>query len=383
MINFEEILIVNITGAVLLFLLPHIKITDKLNVFLSDRLFTTMRLLAIFALIIEIITFYIDGHAGKLINILSYLLNGYLFFASAAVGMLWVLYIDFSIYRNTKRIFKILPAASLPLFTVTVLLAGDMFGLGIIFSITSENIYVRGNLIWISYAVVFLYYSYSIFLSLYSARKSGVATFDAHYFVIPCVLGTLVQGMHYGITFGWFGVSIAFILLQMRRQNLNAYIDSLSGLYNRRYYDYFLNKIVCSAGCKTLSGIMLDINAFKRINDSFGHKVGDDAICKLSNILLNVKTENFTVFRLSGDEFVFIGKNQSELETQQLIGDLQTKIESFNKKSGKPYKLSLAIGYYICEVKDFNSDDFFNKIDNKMYESKAAYYEQLKIDQTA
>ena len=379
MINLEEIIVVNVTGVVLLLLLPYVKIAGNKKTIFGDRIFTIMRWMSIFALTAEIISFLIDGYPGKVNNILSYVFNGYLFFASASVGMLWILYIDFSIYQNIKRIRKFMSIISLPLLIVVALIVGDMFGFGNIFSISAENVYIRGNLVWVSYVTVFVYYAYSIVLSLYATHKNGIAPFDAHYFVIPCIVGTLVQGMHYGITFGWFGVSIAFILIQMRRQNFNAYIDSLSRLYNRGYYDYFLDKIVRSKRCKNLSGIMMDINAFKSINDCFGHKVGDDAICELSNILMNVCTKNSTIFRLAGDEFVIISKNQSDYETKNLICDLQTKIESFNNQSKKPYKLSVAVGYCICDVADFDSDKFFNKMDKKMYESKADYYEQSKI----
>ena len=63
----------------------------------------------------------------------------------------------------------------------------------------------------------------------------------------------------------------------------SLYMDELSGLYNRRYFNAVLaeKKI---ASHKSLYGIMMDVNDFKCINDNLGHSTGDKAICTLGNI---------------------------------------------------------------------------------------------------
>ena len=220
--------------------------------------------------------------------------------------------------------------------------------------------------------------------------------FPAHYFVLPCVVGTIVQGAHYGIVMGWFSVALALMIAQIQSQNFQAYIDDMSGLYNRRYYNYYVDKKAHSARCTSLSGVMLDINDFKRINDRFGHMMGDDAICSMSSILSDVMgdnairdlagiltkltTERITAFRLSGDEFVVISANLSLEMTAQLVEDLQRRITMFNESGEKPYQLSVSIGYLVFDTKDFQSDEFFHQLDMKMYEAKAAYYAQAGVD---
>ena len=55
--------------------------------------------------------------------------------------------------------------------------------------------------------------------------------------------GTIIQGMMYGIALGWTSVSIALFLVYVQIQSLNAMVDSLSGLYNRRYLDNVLEHL--------------------------------------------------------------------------------------------------------------------------------------------
>ena len=376
MINIAEILVVNISGALLLLMLPHLWIEDKANLNFGDRIFIVMRRISFAALLAEIFTFLLDGRPGSVLRVLSCLCNGYLFLASASVGLLWTIYVDYSIYRSHKRLKQRWIFLAIPFLCVALLVFGDLFGLGNIFCVTPENVYTRGPLVSVSYAAMFLYFLYSIFLTVHATKKGGYVLFPAYYFVVPCMVGTLVQGISYGIATGWFSVSIAFVMLQMRRQIFSAYVDELSGLNNRRYYNYFIDMIARSQTCKSISGIMIDINHFKSINDRFGHKAGDEAIRDLAGILSRLSSPHTSVFRLSGDEFVIISENLSEEETLQLIEELNRGVDTFNKKNQRPYQLSLAIGYHTCEVSNFNADTFFNRMDAKMYEAKAAYYSQ-------
>ncbi len=372
-INIQEILIVNITGAVLLLILPFLQkgiVKGKDD----DRLFCAMSWISVVALVVEIVTFFIDGKPGSTMRILAYLLNGYLFLASALTGVLWVLYVDFSIYRSRKRLRQLLFPMALPFVCVGVLVLLDFFGMGIIFSITPENVYVRGRFVSLSYIVLFFYIIYGIVSSIRAIKKNGHILFPVHFFMLPCMVGMLLQGMCYGITLGWFSVSIAFLLAQMQTQNFKAYVDDLSGLYNRRYYNYYINRVAHSERCHTLSGIMMDINEFKQINDRFGHVIGDDAIRSTAKILTKITSDHNTAFRLSGDEFAIVSENLSFWATQQLLADLQRELEAFNEKGEKPYQLSLAVGYLLYDTENFNSDAFFHQMDTKMYESKAAYY---------
>ena len=121
---------------------------------------------------------------------------------------------------------------------------------------------------------------------------------------------------------------------------------------------------------------MMDVNHFKSINDQYGHTVGDDAIRSIGRILSEATTEHSIAFHLSGDEFVIISSEGQAQETEYLMERIRQQVEQFNATSNKPYQLSLAMGYTICDTANLDSDTFLHRMDMKMYEAKAAYYSQ-------
>lgn len=376
-INLDEILVVNTAGILMLLVLPFLRMRTREPKHFDDHLFNWMVVFTLAALVTETLSFVVDGIPGRANHILCYLLNGYLFLASSAVGMIWVCYVDYHIYRSLKRLRRYAAFIAAPFLLVAALVLGDLFGAGNIFRITADNVYVRGPLLMLSYFVLFYYYIYSIIVAVIAVKwRYHVRFFPVHYFILPCVLGTVAQWMRYGISAGWFGVSLAILFIQMQIQSRGAFVDDLSGLYNRRYYNYFIHRIANPRKNRIISGVMLDLNDFKSINDRCGHLMGDDAIRSLGRILAEVTTERSTTFRLAGDEFIILSPGFGEAQTQQLIGDFQRSVEAFNRSSDQPYALSVSIGYAVFETAGFDSDRFLHQMDTKMYEAKAAYYSQ-------
>ena len=374
-INLEEILVVNLAGALMLLVLPFLRLKDQKPKRLDDHLMNWMVALTLVALIAETGAFLVDGVPGRANRFLSYFLNGYLFLASSAVATLWVCYVDYHIYRSLKRLRKRAAFIFVPFLLVAALALADCFGAGNLFCITADNVYTRGRLTALSYIVLFYDYIYSTALAVIAVKwRYHIRFFPVHYFILPCALGTIVQGLRYGISVGWFCTSLAFFFIQMQMQSMSAFLDDLSGLYNRRYYNHFIQKIANSRTTKVISGVMLDVNNFKRINDRYGHLAGDNAIRNLGKILANISSEHSTSFRLSGDEFVIISPGYREVQTQRLIQDFQRSVEAFNRNSGLPYALSVSVGYTVFETANFDSDRFLHQMDMKMYEAKTAYY---------
>lgn len=375
MINTQEILVANGTGLlVLLFaVLSRIEVKDTRH--LSDRMFNVMIGITCGALVAESLTFLLDGVPGAFINTLLRMLNGYLFFASSGVGMLWVLYQNLRIYRNTQNLKRFLFPVVLPCAAVYAMILCDVLGAGLLFSVSEQNVYERGPLFVVPYLILMFDYILSLALAVNAVRKNNyVRFFPVHYFIIPCIVGTCVQGLFYGISAGWLCVSLAFLFVQMQLYHQNAFIDDLSGLYNRKYYNCVVDKLSTARKHSSLSGIMMDINDFKTINDRFGHSAGDDAIRSLAQILMDISHTRDMVFRYAGDEFIIVSPEASEAETQALADSLSSSIEQFNQTAGKPYTLSVSAGYVISDTSEFEPDEFLRSMDKKMYEAKAEYY---------
>ena len=375
MINTEEIVIVN-TAGVLILLVSWMSRIDKRRIrHLSDNLFDAMIGITMGALVAETVSFLLDGVPGMWNHCLQYFLNAYLFLASCGVGMLWVLYVNERLYHSRNRLRRWLLPVAAPVVLVAVLLVCDLFGTNFIFSISERNVYSRGTLVALTYFAVFCDYCVSLGVAIAAVRQNNhVRFFPVQYFVVPCLLGTVVQSLRYGLSAGWFCVSLAFLFVQLHLYNENAFVDDLSGLYNRKYYDCVIRKLASSRKRGVISGIMLDVNQFKDINDRFGHSVGDDAIRNLGRILSEITTERDMAFRQAGDEFVIVSIGSGKREVEQLMELLKRKVEAFNASSGKPYRLSLAIGYTVWDEEKFDPDAFLHRMDMQMYMSKDLYY---------
>ena len=124
----------------------------------------------------------------------------------------------------------------------------------------------------LTYAFVIVCYIITLVLAYLAVKRNGhIRFFPVYYFVIPSLLGTLVQGLFYGISTGWMLTSIALLFVQLHIANQNAYEDDLSGLYNRKYFGWMVEKLTRSKNNAFIGAIMLDIDRFKSINDKFGH----------------------------------------------------------------------------------------------------------------
>jgi diguanylate cyclase (GGDEF)-like protein len=87
-----------------------------------------------------------------------------------------------------------------------------------------------------------------------------------------------------------------------------AIYDTLTGLYNRRYFEERLGMDAQKSfyGGTPLSLVMVDIDHFKKVNDTFGHTEGDQVLCKISSLLKSSVRKKDTVARYGGEEFILI-----------------------------------------------------------------------------
>lgn len=157
-------------------------------------------------------------------------------------------------------------------------------------------------------------------------------------------------------------------------KNEIIFTDCLTGLYNREYLE-FLHKRSCNKKDCWVSGIMIDLNGFKQINDNYGHAEGDLALCIVADLLLKSFSEYGVVTRYAGDEFVIMLNTTDDQLIQKIIKSAKKNFVTENEKNDKPYQLSASMGYAITNLSNETIDDFMNRIDEQMYQDKMKYYE--------
>ena len=153
-----------------------------------------------------------------------------------------------------------------------------------------------------------------------------------------------------------------------------AYSDTLTGLPNRRALDERLEEEVLSArrGTYSFAVIMMDLDGFKAVNDTYGHSIGDDVLRVVFNQMARgVRTTDFLA-RYGGDELTLI-LSQTEMSSAQVVSE---KIAEGMKKlkyklpDGKRLKLGISGGIAIFPVHARNGPDLLRAADTALYQAK-------------
>ena len=131
----------------------------------------------------------------------------------------------------------------------------------------------------------------------------------------------------------------------LRERNL---VDGLTGLYNRKYLDEFIDKKMpyeLSQGM-TYAVMFLDIDYFKMVNDTYGHDAGDAILQKLSSTMKTSISENEFIIRFGGEEFLIIMKNPTIESAKELATKINQEfaklVYTFNNDS---FSKTVSIGY--------------------------------------
>lgn len=153
-----------------------------------------------------------------------------------------------------------------------------------------------------------------------------------------------------------------------------AVTDSLTGIYNRGFLQESLDKEFARGGRfgLSLSFLMLDIDYFKKINDTYGHQIGDAVLRQAAYIFkTNIRDYNI-VGRYGGEEFSII-LQQTKLEDGIKIAErIRRCVEEYNfGNEGKPIKSTISIGVSCHPDEEVESvKDLIGKADNLLYKAK-------------
>jgi len=124
--------------------------------------------------------------------------------------------------------------------------------------------------------------------------------------------------------------------------------DGMTGLYNRRFLEDFIDQIMSQAKRTkdTYSIMMLDVDWFKMVNDSYGHDVGDIVITSLAKIMTESVRESDLVIRYGGEEFVIMLHNANDEGTLKVAKKIQSAFNNriFDTGHGETFQKTISIG---------------------------------------
>lgn len=374
MLNYAEVLVANGTGILLMFLIMHYGNNIFRVGLLADKLYYGMVWLTIALCVVETATFLIDGKLFAGSRIMAFVLNELLYTMNILFGFLWILFADAKVYSENKLLKKRFIPMILPLLVMLVLLIANIFN-GWIFEISEENVYSRNFLFVFDYAVTYSYLLAGAGI-LYKNRSSTkrYTYLPVLLFILPVAIGSLLQFLFYGIATLWLSAAIGLTSLYISIQTENTYLDRLTGVYNRHYFETYVSALYKAAARDSkkqkIAALMVDIDRFKSINDRYGHVVGDEALIRSARILRASAGKNALVVRYGGDEFLIILRDKSETEVALLVGEIQKNCAAANRISDKDYTLSFSIGYTIADPAVVDNEEFLIRADAAMYAAK-------------
>ena len=144
-----------------------------------------------------------------------------------------------------------------------------------------------------------------------------------------------------------------------------SYNDSLTGLYNRRYYIERLDELK-DTKFNPVSIILCDINGLKIMNDAFGHSAGDDLLIEVSNLLKQIFSDKGHVCRIGGDEFVLLLPNTPLHSAQYYLEKMKRALDS---KYIQGMSVSVSFGL-ACRDGEDSLEQVFREAEEQMYKNK-------------
>lgn len=149
--------------------------------------------------------------------------------------------------------------------------------------------------------------------------------------------------------------------------------DPLTSLYNRRYFEDEVNKRIANARLNngTYCVLMTDVDLFKRVNDTYGHKTGDKVLIELAGACERALRDNDIVARYGGEEFVIYLDDVTIEKAQTVAERLRETIAGLQVPSddGRTVTFTISIGISSSKVSD-NIDTLIKTADEALYKAK-------------
>ena len=159
-----------------------------------------------------------------------------------------------------------------------------------------------------------------------------------------------------------------------------ALVDDLTGLYNRRGFLTLATRDLRLArgGGETLLVAFADLDDLKRVNDSAGHAVGDRALRDTAALLRQTFRDSDLVARIGGDEYAVLVRHAGPESAGTLAERLKRQLKDFNRRAGRPYQLSISLGFAAHKASTLGSvAGLLDRADRALYQDKRRKHDDV------
>jgi diguanylate cyclase (GGDEF)-like protein len=159
----------------------------------------------------------------------------------------------------------------------------------------------------------------------------------------------------------------------LRDAEARATTDALTGLPNRRYFDEYLGLLARRRRAEDRVGVlMIDIDRFKKLNDTFGHAVGDHVLREVAQAIAHAVREDDVPARFGGEEFAVLLKNPSAEVAVEVAERVRRAVSGLDlRRMGVP-GVSVSVGVAVADEPDMPLDVVIDEADQALYRAKRA-----------
>ncbi|MEN6340506.1 MAG: diguanylate cyclase [Clostridiaceae bacterium] len=346
-----------------------------------QRQFNRMIYSTIAILIIDAACWVIDGTTFPGARTLNFVVETLYYFFNIFMPFLWAVYSETALNNEPKRVRRRVRLMAAPILAYMVLLFCNINN-GWIFVIDAQNVYHRGSYLIITFALAYGYLLHACVRALLKAAKFQWRGEGRQYtmmaaFIIPPTIAGIIQTFYFGINCIWISTVIGAVLVYIDSLNRQISTEPLTGLNNRRELLKFLSRETRENGRgNILALIMLDIDHFKEVNDTYGHFRGDELLVTVADVLKrSCKQTPAFLARIGGDEFCIVYPADNAEAVESLIAKVEYNVSAWNASHNELIPLSLSIGYAVWNSEtDGAIGELYARADQNMYEAKRARY---------
>lgn len=318
---------------------------------------------------------------------ISYMINGIYHIFTGVVCFLWFLFSESEQKSSIVRTRIGIVLSMVPfLALVGMVLLSYRFDL--VYYFDSEGVYHRGNHYPLLIGICFIYVMFtsikalvkSFFKANYMERKNYRTL--ASFCLIPFMSG-LLQILFVGSPLLSAGLAFAALQVYMDSTEQLISVDPMTMLNNKSQMEKHLDlQMKNKTDKRELYLFIMDLDYFKKINDTYGHVEGDAAILLAADAIRNtVSKTSFFACRYGGDEFVVIADvdADSEFKPKGFIAELNEEVAELCRAKGKEYVLHFSVGYKRLDSSMDTVYDFVKKADECLYRIKNAREQIIEI----
>ena len=337
----------------------------------KNKAFVAIFMLNTFQLIIETLTCIINKKPYSWLIPITNLLHVFLFALAPIVTYKWYVFANLWIRKDVEYKWKNNILLLIPLLINTFFVVSSPF-LKLTFYINGNNVYQRGILFFVP-GFISYFYLLCGFVLIYLNRKkiSRIEFLTLLLFGVFAAVAGFIQILFYGFLLMWSSIAFSLIMLYLYLQKQMMNIDYLTGAWTRENFTNYLTHRIGQEKVKSFAIVFIDLDDFKKINDTFGHAEGDRALVNLVNSINSILKKEDSVTRYGGDEFVLFLNVATKQEVDTILMRVSDALLEYNKFSNLSYELSFSYGYELYNFeKEMTADEYIKHVDKLMYHNK-------------